>query len=201
MIKNILTNLAYLFYPRNICSVKDENNYLNSEEYRRLLVIIEQFRINFKEDTSFEKAFSNDLVLKNIQNLTLYDWQDRSFRYSITVIVADELYTFTIYLSFLVPFYVIKVEKNFIELIFTKEQVEEMKKETSDSRSILELQNEIASIIESISQYTQFPEELLEVILDDISFQDIYFSRFNLYNAFFDSMLPPKFIEKKNNLR
>ncbi len=187
MINSVLMNLAYLFYPRKICSQKDEEKYFNSIEYKKLLDRIEYF--NKDENrylyNSLEKDFEKDSILKNFRNVSLLDWQDRSICFNLSIIEEDELYTVSLYLSVLIPFYTIRVQKNKIEYFFSNIEIAQMKNNNSDSRKIKDLIPEITLIVENKMLYKKFPDELINIIIEDISFQDIKFGKFNMFNAFF----------------
>jgi hypothetical protein len=199
MIKNVLTSLVYLFYPRKICSRTQEDKYYNSDEHNRLIDIIKHFYSieNQNNNTELLEEFEKDCTLKNFRIVSLMDWQDRAITYNLFIIEDDELYTVSLYLSILVPYYVIKVQKNKIKLLFSNFEIAQMKNNNLESRKIRDLIIDIASIVESKTLYQKFPEELMNIIIEDVSFQEIGIGKFNMFNAFFNN-IPTD--EIKNNI-
>jgi len=185
MINNVLINLAYLFYPKKICSQTEEYEYMESKEHKRLLEIIKHFEMNKSLYFDLEKTFKKDSSLKNIRDMSLFDYKDRALTFHLTVVEEGELFTVTLYLSVLIPFYIIKIQKNKIELIFSEMEIIKMKNEKSDTRKIKELVQDISSLVETTMLYSKFPEGLSDQIIEDISFQEIPFGRFTMFNAFF----------------
>ena len=142
------------------------------------------------------KEFEKDSILKNFRNVSLLDWQDRSITYNLSIVEDDELYTISLYLSILIPFYTIRVQKNKIEYFFSKTEIAQMRNSSSDSRKIKDLIAQISSIVENKILYNKFPNELMGIIIEDVSFQEIPFGKFNMYNAFFNNLTTD---EIKNN--
>lgn len=200
MINKVLTNLAYLFYPRKICSRSEENHYFNSIEHKRLLEIIRSFHINENRDLymSLKDEFEKDHIFKNFRDVSLLDWQDRSISFDLSVVEEGELYTVSLYLSILIPFYVIKVQKNKIEFFFSDLEISQMKNSNLESKKIKDLIFDIAYIVESKILYKKFPEELMTETIQDISFQEIGFGKFNMFNAFFNNNLITDEIKNNN---
>jgi hypothetical protein len=189
MINNILTNLVYLFYPRNISFQKEEDKYYNSAEHKRLLEKIEYFSKDENKDICYviKNDFEKDNILKNLRIVDLLDWQDRSITFNLSIIENDELYTISLYLSILIPFYVIRVQKNKIEFFFSTMEINQMKNDNKDSRKIKDLIFQITSTIEDKMLYSEFPNALIGLIVEDVSFQEISFGKFNMFNAFFNN--------------
>ncbi|PJJ09946.1 hypothetical protein CLU83_3329 [Flavobacterium sp. 1] len=189
MIEKVLTNLAYLFYPTNICSRTQESQYFNSEEYKRLLKTIKYFQNNSNIYIKLKEEFNNDNVLANFRNASLLDWQDRTINFELSVIENGELYTLSLLLSVLVPFYVIMVKKNKIELFFSTSEITQMKDNNLESRTIKDLIIDITMIVENKFLYKKFPEQLMNFIIEDVSFQEIQKSNFTMFNAFFNNLV------------
>lgn len=192
MIETILKNLAYLFYPKKICSREEENKYNNSEEYNRLLHIINYFHADeniMLYSIKFKEEFENDDVLRKLSPISMVDWQDRAVTFNLSVIENKELYTISLYLSILIPFYTIRVQKNRIELFFSNLEIDEMDKKNLESRKIKDLIIDIESTVENKMLYKKFPKELINVIIDDISFQEIQMGNFTMFNAFFNNQI------------
>ena len=187
MIEKVLTNLAYLFYPRNICARTQEGQYFNSEEYRRLLKTIQYFQNNSNIYIKLKEEFDNDNVLGNFRNASLLDWQDRAINFELSIIDDGELYTLSLLLSILVPFYVVRVKKNKIEFFFSASDITQMKDSNLESRTIKDLVIDITMVVENKFLYKKFPKELMNFVIEDVSFQEIQKSKFTMFNAFFNN--------------
>lgn len=189
MIERVLTNLAYLFYPKNICSYKEKDKYFISDEYKRLDKRIIDFDSKKNRDLRIEilKVFEQDYTLKNFRDFSLFEWKDRCMTFNLTLIEDGEMYTISLHLSILIPFYVIRCNKNIIELFFSKSKIEELENENVETRKISELISDIEAIVENKLLYRKFPKELLGVIIPDLSFQDSKLGDFNMFNAFFNN--------------
>ncbi len=191
MIDKILTNLVYLFYPQNICAYTQKEEYFVTEEYKRLKEIIVDFDSEKSQifRTSIIDSFGKDITLKNFKDLSLFDWEDRCFTFNLNIIENGELYTISIYLSVLIPYYLINVQKGMIELWFSKSQIEELEKEKRETRKLTGLILDIETIIENKFLYKKFPKELCNIIIPNVSFQDSTFGHFNMFNAFFNNVI------------
>lgn len=66
MITEVLTNLAYLYYPKNICPWNQKELYLESVEYKRLEKVIDLFNSNENQKirSTIMAEFDKDLVLR-----------------------------------------------------------------------------------------------------------------------------------------
>ena len=191
MIDKVLTNLVYIFYPQNVCAYTQKEEYFETEEYSRLKKIIVSFASGESEilRTSIIDSFEKDKTLKNFKDLSLFDWEDRCLTYNLNIIEDHELYTISLYLSVLIPYYVIKVQKGMIELWFSKSQIEELQNKNNETRKINDLILDIEAIIENKFLYRKFPNELCNIIIPDVSFQDSIFGQFNMFNAFFNNII------------
>lgn len=191
MIEKVLKNLVYLLYPRNICSYTEKDKYFTSEEYKRLNQIINQFESKdgnvFKE--TFLNEFKKDHTLKKFADHSLLNGGDRCMTFNVTFIEDGELYTISLFISVIVPYYVIDVRKNMIELYFSELQIEELEKQNTETRKIKEIVFDIETVIEEKFLYKKFPIKILNSVVDDISFEDSEFGYFTLYNAFFNNVI------------
>lgn len=185
MINNVLINLVYLYYPQKICSRTNGKEYSESKEFKKLLETINYFDANKSFCLDLEKTFKNDFILKDIRSTSLLDYNDRAYTFILTVIEDEEMYTISLFLSILIPFYLITVQKNKIELVFSESEIIKMRNEKSDTRKIKELIQNISSLLETSTHYSKFPEELLNQTIEDVSFEEIPFGRFTMFNAFF----------------
>jgi hypothetical protein len=191
MIDKVLTNLVYLLYPRNICAYTEKDKYFISEEYKRLNQIVSDFDTEdgkVLRKTILEK-FENDKTLKNFADFSLFNLGDRCMTFNVSIIAGRELYTISLFVSVIVPYYVINVQKNMIELFFSESEITDLENKNTETRMINELVLEIETIIEDKFMYRKFPNKLLNFVVDDISFQDSEFGYFTMYNAFFNNVI------------
>jgi hypothetical protein len=191
MIDKILTNLVYLLYPRNICAYTEKDKYFISEEYKRLNQILAEF--DTEDGKAFRgtilKKFEKDKTLKNFRDFSLFSIGDRCMTFNITIIENRELYTISLFLSVILPYYVVNVRKNKIEIFFSDSEITKLENENTETRNINELVLEIETIIEDEFLYSKFPKKLLNLVVDDISFQDSEFGHFTMFNAFFNNVI------------
>jgi hypothetical protein len=190
MIEKVLKNLVYLLYPRNICAYTEKDKYFISEEYKRLNQLITDFDT---EDGKILrniilKEFEKDKTLKDFQDFSLFHIGDRCITFNVTIIEDKELYTISLFMSVIVPYYVIDVQKNMIELWFSESKILELEKENTETRKINELVSDIETIIEKKFLYKKFPNKLLNYVVEDISFQDSQFGYFTMFTAFFNNI-------------
>lgn len=191
MTDNSLTDLVYSLYPRNICAYTEKDKYFISEEYRRLNQIVTDFDTEdgkVLRKTILEK-FEKDRTLKNFTDFSLFNLGDRCMTFNVSIIAGRELYTISLFVSVIVPYYVINVQKNMIELFFSESEITNLESENIETRMINELVLEIETIIEDNFLYRKFPDKLLNFVFDDISFQDSEFGYFTMYNAFFNNVI------------
>ncbi|WP_369013063.1 hypothetical protein [Flavobacterium anhuiense] len=191
MIDKVLKNLAYLLYPRNLSFDKENSKYIASEQYLRLNQIIREFDSEIKEIFSKDilKEFENDYTLKNFTDNTLFNWGDRCMTFNLTLIEDGEMYTISLLISVIVPYYAIKCQKNMIELFFSESKISELQKANLERRKIQEIISEIETIVEKKTLYSKFPKELYNFVIEDISFQEAGFGYFKMFNAFFNNLI------------
>lgn len=190
MIDKVLKNLVYLFYPKNICAFREKDKYFISEEYRRLNQIITDFDSDYGKffRANILKEFENDKALKDFTDFSLFNIGDRCMTFNMNVIENRQLFTISLFVSVIVPYYVINVQKNIIELFFSQSEISQLEQKNTETRKINELVADIETVIEDKFLYKKFPNKLLNSIVDDISFQDSEFGYFTMFNAFFNNV-------------
>lgn len=190
MIDKVLKNLVYLFYPKNICAFREKDKYFISEEYRRLNQIITDFDTDYGKflRANILKEFENDKTLKDFTDFSLFNIGDRCMTFNMNVIENRQLYTISLFVSVIVPYYVINVQKNIIELFFSESEISQLEQKNTETRKINELVVHIETVIEDKFLYKKFPNKLLNSIIDDVSFQDSEFGYFTMFNAFFNNV-------------
>lgn len=90
-------------------------------------------------------------------------------------------------MSILIPYYVIQTISHKKQMMISQSKIDELEKNSSETRKIDELVLEVEKIVENTLSYQKFPKELLNVVLEDISFQDSYLGEFKMFNAFFNN--------------
>ncbi|EJG03106.1 hypothetical protein [Flavobacterium sp. F52] len=191
MVSKILKKIAYLYYPKNICPWTQKELYFETIEYKRLKSLIKYFDSNGNEEIrkSIKEEFNKDSVLKDFEDFSRLDWEDRCYTFFLNVIEGGELCSITLYLSFLVPYYIIDTMIHKNQMIIPKSRIEELEKENLDPRKIKDLVLEVENIVEKKLLYSKFPREILNNKFDDISFQDSYIGEFKMFNAFFNNQI------------
>lgn len=190
MITEILKSLAYLYYPKNICPWNQKEQYLGTSEYKRLQSLIDFFDSddNQKIRNNIKKEFQDDLILKDFEDFSILDSnQDRCYTFFLNVFEGGELYSISLYLSFLIPYYTIRKQWHPAEPFYSKARIEELEREKLDTRKIDELVLAVESIVEGKLFYEKFPQMLMDNKILDVSFGDIYLGNFTMFNAFFNN--------------
>lgn len=191
MIDKVLNNLVYLYYPKNICFDTENVKYIVSDEYKRLNQMIRKFDSEYRQDISKNvlKEFEKDYSLKNFADFTLFDWGDRCMTFNVSIIEDGELYTISLLLSVIIPYYVIECKKNKIELFFSKSKIAELHEASQETRKISDLVLAIETIVEDKLFYKKFPDKILNSVIQDVSFQDKGIGYFTMFNAFFNNLI------------
>ena len=93
MIKSNLKNLAYLFYPKKIDNILDKENYLKTYEYKNLSNTLNEFTNYLESD--FYTQIINEIKsidqLKNINDATVFNWEDRCISLEIDILQNSTL--------------------------------------------------------------------------------------------------------------
>ncbi|KAF2081741.1 hypothetical protein [Flavobacterium sharifuzzamanii] len=192
MINEILLRQLYLYYPKNICPWNEKEKYLQTSEFKRLQSLIDFFdsKTNLAIRENIKKEFEKDIILKDFEDFSRLDSnQDRCYTFYLNVFEGGELYSITLYLSILVPYYAIRKGWHPPEPFFSKSQIEELEKAKLDKRTIDELISDIEIIVEEKLLYNKMPHVLMNNVINDISFGDIYLGYFTMFNAFFNNSI------------
>jgi hypothetical protein len=189
MIYEVLVNLAYLFYPKNVCPWNESEEYLQTIEYKRLQATINFFDSdkNKKLRSDIKAEFDDDLILKDFEDFSRLDYEDRCFKFFLNFFEDGKLYSITLYLSILAPYYVIVPIEHSANPFFPQSRINELELENVDTRKLKDLILDIETIVKNKLLYQKFPQALIHTILEDISFQGIYLGHFKMYNAFFNN--------------
>ena len=194
MIQKVLENIAHLFYPKNICPWTEREKYIVSEEYKRLSSIIDSFERNKEQFSDMLKAeFDKDATLKDFQDLSQFDsMEDRCFTFLLTLVEEGELKSINLNISILIPYYVIQTITHKKQILIPQSKIDEIESNKLESRKIDEIVLEVEKIVENKLCYQKFPRELLNIIIEDIAFQDSYLGEFKTFNAFFNNQSVPQ---------
>jgi len=190
MIKKVLENIAYMYYPKNICSWTEGEKLIASEEYKKLRSLIDSFDT---EESIIERKvltdeFEKDATLKHFEDRSRLDYvEDRCLTFFWLIVENRELKSITLCVSILIPYYVIQTMSHKKQMMISQSKIDELEKNSSETRKIDELVLEVEKIVENTLSYQKFPKELLNVVLEDISFQDSYLGEFKMFNAFFNN--------------
>lgn len=188
MIKSILIDIAYLYYPKGISSIEQREEYLNSTEFKRLANLLNTFIKNEEYLLCYNILLSQlkkNEMLFNIRDVSLIDWQDRSLTFEIDIVNGNKLNKININISLLIPFYIITLLEIDIELEPYKWISLPKRSKILEESMYKDVLNFISSTIESTLKFYKFPEEIADIIIPDLSFNDIRIGDFTLYNAFF----------------
>lgn len=194
MIQKVLENIAYLFYPKNICSWTEKEKYFASEEYNRLRLIIDSF--DSEENQKLRKVltdeFGKDVTLKDFQDFSRLDYEDRCLTFFWTLVEDGKVKSISLSISILIPYYIVQTLTHEHQMLISPQQIEELEKNNSETKKIGELVLEVEKIVENKLSYQKFPKELTHLVIKDIAFQDFYQGEFKMFNAFFNNQSLPE---------
>lgn len=184
----VLENIAYLFYPKDIDAMKQKEVYINSYEYKTLTKSIVNTDNKNSSSINFSKYKEKVIIQLNHLNFldgTLLHWLDRAYNYQFYMVKNNKIYSLCINISLLIPYYTIyalevDINPNTSKWENYPREIEKIANSTF-KKEILEL----SRLTEEYLGYSLFPEKLINVIIEDISFQDIKKEKFTFFNAFF----------------
>lgn len=188
MIKSILENIVYTYYPKGISNIDERDKYLKSLEFSRLFAITDNFhenRNNIDNYTALISEFKKYNWIKKIQDVSLLHWQDRALTFEIEYLENNKLIKLCVNISLLIPYYVIYVLENEIQIDPYKWITLPKRNKKLETTKYSEHIALISLIIKNITKFNLFPEDLANVILPDLSFKDIRMGDFTFFNAFF----------------
>nr|WP_294923664.1 hypothetical protein [uncultured Flavobacterium sp.] len=190
MINDVLLKLVSLYYPKNICPWNEKEEYMKALEYKRLQSTIDYFdsdeNLNIRKN--IKKEFENDKILKDFEDYSRLDSnQDRCYTFFLNVAEGGEMYSISLHFSILIPYYVIRKGWHTPSPFFPKSLIEKLEIEKVDTRKMDELIHDIERIVEEKLLYKKFPSELMNNVIVNTSFGDIYLGDFTMFNAFFNN--------------
>ncbi|MDI1254599.1 MAG: hypothetical protein PSV16_00735 [Flavobacterium sp.] len=186
MIEIILRNLAYTFYPVNICAMNERSKYMNTFEFKNLIGNINSAFADIENDglsLQILNTFKSHEILKNIEEATL-ESSDRCITYKISFFEEEVLFQFYINMSILIPYYYVYVLKN----TFESKPYRWITSPQRDRQVEIEkfsLHIEMTRNILDAFNYNRFPDELVTKVIPDINYADVEMGKFTYFNAFF----------------
>lgn len=188
MILTLLKNTAYTYFPRGVCSINERQKYLDSEEYKRLYHNSTTVFDDEEFKNSYDRLiteFKKHTQFKAINDVSVLQWQDRCLSFEIDYVEENILSKICIRISLLVPYYLIYVTENEIEInpySWKTLPVRNITKEQTIYKDHIDL---LFEIINNVTGFIAFPEEYADIIITDLCFNDVKMGNFTLYNAFF----------------
>ena len=165
----------------------DKEYYLKTYEFKNLSNTLNEFT-NYLESDFYTKIINEIKSIdqfKNITDTTVFNWEDRCISLEIDFLQNSTLNKICIHISFLIPFYIIYVLENEIELNPYKWKTIPTHNKEKENTIFLEKIKTLSLIIEKHTSFNKFPMHLINEIIHDINFQDIEMGEFNFFNAFF----------------
>ena len=187
MIHEVLKNLAYSFYPKNICNMHDKENYFQSCEYKNLTKTLNSFfeYKTFPFYTDLINFLKEDESMGKVQDVTLLEWEDRCISLELDFIEGTTIDKICIHISFLIPYYVIYLLESEIELNSFKLKTVPKYNKIKMENIYFDKIKTLIKIVEKTTGYKKLPICLTNHCISDINFHDIEMGEFNLFNAFF----------------
>lgn len=182
-----LTNLAYNYYPKGVSSF-DNKEYEGTLENGLLIDRLNNSTFFVESELiAFKAKIESEFTLK-LEDVTVKSWHDRCFNLQALVEERNNnKKILCINLSKLIPSYFCYI----LEVEFDNEIGRLKYLPRREKNYEKKIDNEISKInliLESSfneSGLFKFPENMLNEVIPDISFQDIDFGKFTMFNAFF----------------
>lgn len=182
-----IKNIVYQYYPKGIDSFSCKEQYKNSNEYKRLTGKLKSSS-SYKELSSYKnllERLQNNKAIYNFEDVSLLNWEDRCITLEINFIDDKVLNKICINISFLASYYTIYLLENEIELNPYKWKTIPKRNRDKEKTSFKNYIKMFSKIVEEEFMFTKMEDHLLAQVIEDISFQDISFGEFNLFNALF----------------
>ncbi len=179
----ILKNLAYSFYPKGICSIKQLPKYKSTPQFKLLDEIIQKHKA--KPLLPFIKDFKQLPTNKIASDVTRFSWKDRAYNFQLIEVKEKFLISICLNISILIPYYTIYVVR--VEL---KENTQEWLTLPNKLNSFEEQIHKndidlIEDLVEKKLNLKKLPISAFSTHIEDINFQDQRMGDFSIFNAFF----------------
>ena len=186
MVLEKIEDIIKTFYPTSISSLEDYDKYILSSENKKLNNIKSELFQSQKMIGQIDNIILNVSEyerLKNIENYTSESF-DRCFSLKAEYKEERHLYQLYIRISILAPVYTIYVVSNPIEnnpyrWLDTPKRDKDYERIISDEILILK------KVIENEINYSFIDKSILNKIVDDVSYEDVSFGNFSMFNALF----------------
>lgn len=187
MLENCLKNIIYCYYPKGINNITERERYLNSKEFTNLSDLLNSINVELISER-LEMEIKKKPFLENIQNKSTLSF-DRCLTFDLEIVKNNKLIRIVLEISVVYPYYYIYVTENQIQfnpykwLTLPKRSLE-LEKEYFSTIKLLK------SIIEKEIGYSVISENIKNIKINDLFFQDVEPGNFTVYNAFFkDDMI------------
>lgn len=187
MLEEILRNTAKLYFPYNVSELDEIDRYNNSIEHKNLCNLL----VLFDKKHSYEGAFNDiseefkrvntEMIFHDVTN---FNACDRSFNFQLTKMDGNHLHSICLNISVIIPNYTLYILDAVVDQSKTKwiEAPKENKKlEALYFQEIVK----IKEFLQNKYKINEFPADLLDKKLPDISRGFIKFGDFTFFNAFF----------------
>lgn len=186
MILEEIINIINSFYPSGLNAMDDYDKYIESIENKKLNETkfeVFQSKTRVNQVNNIIRDVKKRERLNNIEDITSESF-DRCFSLKIDFKEEGNLHQLYIRLSVLAPLYVIYVVSNPIENDPYR-WIDIPRRNKEYENSISEEIKFLQGIIEKQTSYSLVNETLLTNVLDDLSYEDIDFGNFTIFNALF----------------
>ena len=183
---DILYDLVYSYYPKGISFRNEKELYASSPQFKLLQKRLNAQSHYFKSIENLLFSTSKELNSEMIfRNSSRFSWFDRAYNFQYIKRTNNFLHCICVNISVLIPYYTVyavevKLKTNSPE--WTNRPARNIKLEKSDYNQEVSL---ICSKIEQELKLRAFPSTDFDVIIPEISFQDIEAGDFTLFNAYF----------------
>ena len=193
MTKDDFTAIAYSYFPKGVDNLLDYEGYINSLEFRKLSnhcnVLLQK-----EEAGEFDEFYSSIKLLdtsKNFHIVNLFHVGDRAFNLQLAELKGSKHYSICLNVSTIVPYYTVYVLETDVShalvppVDFLRPGYKLPVRNREMEQYYAQILQSMALIVESTFGVKQFPENLLDAIIPDISFDTVGFGTFTFFNAFF----------------
>lgn len=183
MIKEIYRNIGYLYFPKDIDSITQKNEYVQTSEYKRLLELTLYFLNNNNLDEVLKMI--REILNFDFKDISMLNWQDRCFTLEYVELEENKLYRTIVYMSIIIPVYYVEVLENEINHETKMWKTSPVKVKLLENEKFKNNLFKVSQLLESKFFYTKFPSYLINENIDDLTFQDIRKGDFTFFNLFF----------------
>lgn len=189
VLKEILS-VVYSIYPTDIDYLGKQLDYVNSKEYEKLrnLLGTNEKRTFEQESANLLKKMEASYGTSSIIDNTVFSWLDRCLNWQVSLTPKkrhSKNYVLCLNLSIVSEYYIIYIlETNYDKMEGRLKCLPKRNKEVEENLFSNEISS-LSSLVENSTSKTRLSDDFLEFIIPDISFQDIEFGKFTLFNALF----------------